>query len=402
MEIATSLTLVIGILVAMGATAVILVFLTDFTTYRGYRGVRRQVRELAKTLNGTIFRDGGDLAMVGRHARFPVSVRFSNNDNTPELVIRLSAPPMPLNLSAVPKTSEQRKTKLLRTANAFLNSSYVISSDDAALATTLLETGSATADLRQLCCSGRNFVVLAAEYLEVLELTLSDGEVSRHVLDHIQAMASLVAIAEELPGSKPGGIPVMRRERHLLVRIATAVAIFVAIAGLLATTRSVNAPVAVAAAPHSDISPKDMPAIPGSSDWRVATAEDFDPAGVSWLRENGRYPSGRLPADFFSVGTQRDVAYVLTRADKSFRLVLLVNGVVKCDVTYPSIAVAARVSKDDLGSIKWKDQSSVDSEGDGILLVLNKDDVGSGLVVFFQGRALASARPLDYPTISLQ
>src|SRR5437868_7360111 len=103
MEISTSLSLVLGILVVMGATAVVLCVLTDFTTYRGYRRLRRDVRSLAKSLNGTIFRDGGDLAIVGRHTRFPASVRFSNNDNTPELVIRLSVPPLPINLSVVPK-----------------------------------------------------------------------------------------------------------------------------------------------------------------------------------------------------------------------------------------------------------------------------------------------------------
>jgi len=402
MEISTSLSLVLGILVAMGATAVILCILTDFTTYRGYRRLRRQVRSLAKNLNGTIFRDGGDLAIIGRHARFPVCVRFSNNDNTPELVIRLSAPPLPINLSAVPKGAEQRRTRLVRTTDSFLNSSFAISSDDVPLATTFLENGTATANLRQVCCSGRNFVVLAAQYMEVLELTVSDSDVCSHVIDHLKAMADLVTIAEQLPGAKPGKIPVIPHERHLLVRFATAAAVFVAISGLLATTRSVDAPVTEASTPQSDIWPKDAAAIPGISDWRVATADDFDADAVAWLKENDQSPSGRVPLDLSSQDTDRDVAYVLTRSDRTFRLVLLVNGVVKCDVTYPTVAVAARIRKDDLNSIKWKDQSPPESDGDGLMLLMGKDDPASGLVLFLRGGALASARPVDYRSIRME
>jgi hypothetical protein len=403
MDVSTSLSLVLGILVALGATAIILFFLTDFATYRGYRQIRRQIREIAKAVDGTIFRDGGDLAIVGRHDRFPISVRFSNNDNTPELVVRLSAPPMPLSLSVVPKNAEQRRTRFVRTTDLYLNQWYSISADDVGVATTFLETSTATADLRQLCCSGRNFIVLATQYLEVLELTLSATDVTHHVLDHIRSMASLVAIAEQLPGAKPGAIPVIPRERHLLVRIATAAAIFVAISGLLATTRSAGAPItAEAAVPQSEVWPKDAAEIPGLSQWHVATGEDFHAAGLAWLRDNRLTASGRLAADFFSEGTDRDVAYILTRADKSFRFVLLVNGVLKCDVTYPSVAIAARIPKYDLSSIKWKEASPPEAEGDAILLVLNGEDPESGLVIFFRGQALASAHPADYRSIRLE
>jgi len=118
-------------------------------------------------------------------------------------------------------------------------------------------------------------------------------------------------------------------------------------------------------------------------------------------RQQAQAPSGRLQADFSGTTSGNDVAYVLRRNDGAFRLVMLVENRIVCDVNYRHIEGAAVIRKDQLASTSWADGRTHTPDGDGVLLILDPNDPASALVLFEQAGALVSVRPADYHSLIL-
>jgi hypothetical protein len=135
----------------------------------------------------------------------------------------------------------------------------------------------------------------------------------------------------------------------------------------------------------------------------VATAEDYAPAAVAWLRRHRVTAAGRVEADFSGAGGTRDAAYVLIdQEDGSRRVALVAGGVNRYDATFPEIALAARVRKGVLGAIQWVGEPPGTPDGDGLLLVRQANDRASGLVLFVKGDRVISAAPQDYQLIIVE
>jgi hypothetical protein len=145
-----------------------------------------------------------------------------------------------------------------------------------------------------------------------------------------------------------------------------------------------------------------MTHILGVDGWRAATADDFDPNAVAWLRDSGAPVSGRIPADFSGRGKDEDAAYVLVRSDGIRRVVLLANGEDRYDVRYPEIAIAARVPRSSVRAIHWLGTAPVAIDGDGLLIVRSADDPRSGLVLFVSRNRIVTAVPQDYQALTPQ
>ena len=58
----------------------------------GYDEIRQEVPRIASALKAEMFRAGNDLVLVGNFNRRPTQVRFSYDENTPGLNIRMQAP----------------------------------------------------------------------------------------------------------------------------------------------------------------------------------------------------------------------------------------------------------------------------------------------------------------------
>jgi hypothetical protein len=111
----------------------------------------------------------------------------------------------------------------------------------------------------------------------------------------------------------------------------------------------------------------------------------------------------RVEGDFSGTGTGRDAVYVLRRiTGDGYRIVLMIKGEDRYDVTYDSLAVVARFPKSLIDSTEWRGFKPDSVDGDGILLVLKADDPTAAVVLFTQGKRVISAAPGDYLHMNLQ
>jgi hypothetical protein len=406
MDRTAELTLVVIILCLTGAAIPVIALLRDEYLYRGYQELRSELRALASELKGQVTRRGDDLIVSGIHSGFPVELCVSKSDYTPALAIKLLTAPLLFNIRIKPRTDKQaEKGSRLAMSDAYLNERFAAYADgpETELAGFLVDGTAARKELRRLCWSGRNYVFVTPQHVELLEPKLADSAFVAHCLDVVGGVARLAILAQELVG-KAGNRPTVRRQRYLLRRAATGIAAAVALVALWAAGGS-PAPAWIRTSirtPAQGVFPQDASHISGVANWRVAGAEDFDPFTINWFRQHGQRPSGRLLGDFSGAANGRDVAYVLKRADGSFRVVMLIRDSVAYDGTFSKLQFAAVIPKDRFSSLRWVDAPPASPpSGDGLLIVMRDYGEPSALVLYREAGVLHSARAADYESIQL-
>jgi len=407
MDLALALTIVTSILLITFVTAPVISLIADRRLFKGYRDLRSELRYIAEVLKGSISRRENDLLVSALHSGgFPVEARFSNDEYRPALIVRLMTPPLPFGFSVRPKRNAgSLEWGPVSVNNTYLSARFAIVADNPGIAALFLDDETAAEDLLQLCWSGSNHFSMTAQQVELLEPTLPNSAEGVHCLNQIRAMARLVARAEEMPGARSGQAQRVKKNRHLMVRTAGAIAAVVTIAALwsvgIAPTSTLPAPARASGKPVQSVPAQDASRIRGLVGWRMADVGDFGAPAVQWLQQQARNPSGRLQADFSGTARGGDVAYILRRDDGAFRLVMLVDNRIACDVNYRHIEGAAVIRRDQLASASWVDGRTRTPDGDGILVILDPNDTTSALVLFEESRALVSARPADYRNLIL-
>lgn len=146
--------------------------------------------------------------------------------------------------------------------------------------------------------------------------------------------------------------------------------------------------------------PEALREIPDLAGFRVARAQDFAPQSVSWLSQWRLQASGLIPGNY--AGSVESRAYVLLGKDGSWRVVIVGDGQVRCDVRYQAIAIAARVPKEFIRSIQWEGPAPLRTDRDGLLIVRAAADPSSAVVLLLQGNEVVSgSRPVDYRQVPL-
>jgi hypothetical protein len=139
--------------------------------------------------------------------------------------------------------------------------------------------------------------------------------------------------------------------------------------------------------------------IPEINDYRLATAADFDPDPVLWLTHSGKPVGGTIRGAFSGFGESR--AYVMMGNNKTWRILIMTDGTLRCDAQYKSVAIAVRVPKETIANIEWADSPPTDVDGDGLLVVRSAKDTTSGVVLFLSGDRVVSGTPVDYRLLLL-
>lgn len=138
-----------------------------------------------------------------------------------------------------------------------------------------------------------------------------------------------------------------------------------------------------------------MPRVPG---FRLAIKADFDPEAVAWLQNEGQQASGKILGDY--TGSGEYPAYLWVGKDKSWQVVIPAPAQKRCDVSLPSVAIAARVSKESINRIQW-DGPAPEPSGDGLLIVRSAKDPASGVIFSLRGNDIVGSRPADYRQVPL-
>ncbi len=393
------------IIAGLSVVGVITAFVRSQMIYHGYGEIMNDIRRLGLTVHGEIFRDRGDVVASGIYERLLVSIRFSNDERTPGLNVRMQAPATFL-LSVVPAEAQvgEGGRHVIKTEDEQFDIRFTIRTDQPTQAEMFINKQT-TKLLQQLACSKNTYVSFGKGAIELSELVIPTHNTAEHVTEHLSAMAKVSEALRSMPGSEQVEVVGFERKTYRAARVAIVVGILVALLSVFAATRvPSHEPVSgINQTLSSGILPADAPRVPNAQGWHAATVDDLDGSAVNWLRANHQQPSGRIPGDFSGHGTGLDVVYLLVSQDGLRRVVLLADNENRYDTKFPYIGLAARVPKGSLNSIQWvggKGPEAVD--GDGILLVRQKDNAASAIVLFLSGRTIVSASPVNYQSINLE
>lgn len=399
MGLHSPLQIALWIVAGLAGIGVVITYLRTRMTYAGYEDIVSDIRKLGSSLGGEIFRDGADVVISGEWEKHAVVVRFSNQENTPGLNIRMpAAATFQLSVVAAGVQPTEGPRTPVKTVDDMFDARFTTRTDQPMNARLLL-TKNVTNMLHKLACSKNTYIAVGNGSIEQSELVIPSPGTAAHVIDHLKSMATLAKSLRELPGSEKVKLYTVERERHVLARVVMTVGVVVAVMSIVAAMK-VPPRAAESGANQSlvnGILPIDATYINDVQLWHAATAGELDAAGAEMMRSFGIEPSGKVPGDYSGTENGQDVAYLLVNAAGKRRVVIIANHANKYDTMYPAVGFIARIPKDSVSSIEWKkNQGPGQVDGDGILIVRQADDPGSGVAMFLKGDALVSASPASW------
>ena len=324
---------------------------------RGYGEIARDVRLLATAIHGKTDRDGEDIVLRGTAHSWPVSVRFSQSDLKPGLNIRMSVP-SDITLFCIPRSQEHEVGRVpLHSADPMFEARFRISTNHPSEARIVFSPDAELVEVEKLCASVSTLLALENRTLELSELVLPEDGVYEHVLGQIERMVKIVDATAQMPGAAAKASSGFARPWNWFRTAYVGLPILLVLSILL-LARSHNAPSAPATlAPDPvGISRDEAAQISDIQQWRLAQPMDFEPFGLSWLRQQGVRLAGRIPVSFTNSATG-GVAYVLKRKDgadrRSTRLVMFVDGQLRLDLALPEVGIVARIPVEAIESIQW-------------------------------------------------
>ena len=391
------------------AVGVIIVMFRKSSTFSGYTDVASDAQRIQRAVKGETFRDGSDLVVSGSQDKLPVQVRFSYDENTPGLSIRLSAPAN-FSLTITPKGSQAagEGKNLVRTGDDMFDARFTTKTDHMAQAKMFLGGKQASMLLQKLCCSPKTFVAIGKGFVELSELVIPTPYTSAHIIDHVQNMSKLALQLQAMPGAETVKIEAYKREgSSMAAKAAVVLALLGGLAYFLYEARrpdtsltELKARAGSSSLPEG-VFPLDAQKLGPLDGWRLVTSDDFDPDTLAWARGQGVKVQGRVEGDFSGKGNPRDVAYIFTDGASTTRIAIIAEDQLVSDVHYPKLAVAARYSKYNWNNTQWVAPPATPA-GDGLLIVARKDDPKSGMVLFWNGRRIDNAVPENYQRVNLQ
>lgn len=402
----------LGFFVALGAAVLVVVLglvaeaLVRHRRVRGYPEIAGAILALAKALRGEVDRDGNDILLRVNVQQWPVLVRVSSSDGEPGLNVRTPVEAK-LGLYCVARSkTDGPHPEALFTGNVQFDNRFRVTMSDPFLGSMLLQTEPVLTLLQRLCCSPKTFLSMEDKYLEISELTIPDRDLAAHVSEHISDLARLAHITRTVAGTSASHIKPYHKRRNWLRTVYAAAAVVLVGVGLWIGRPA--GPVK-AAEVHSSIVRPQIPAadaalIPNLDNFRLLESGDCSVDALAYLEQQGLRPDGHIAASFS--GTDTGSAYVLINKQSegpTVRVVLIVGQQVRYDASMAHLDVAARIPKSQLTGIEWKGRPPLgEPNGDGLLLVRDYANPGSGTVLYFSGVRLISANPKDFHAIALQ
>ncbi len=377
-------------------------YFSDLRRMAGYYPLREDILALTRYLQGEFFRDGDDVVVSGNIRGQRAYVRFSRRENAPAAILHLNAPAT-FNLSIVPKNSPNTEGgEKIRTGNDAIDARWNVRSEDANAAKLFLATGPAITEIKKLCGSGKTFLSVDSTGIELDELVLPDDGAADHLIGQFKSMTTIAGQLAAMPGGWMKKVEAVRPERPTrkilaFAMIAAGVVLVVISAAQYERARQFAAAASGYGGTAQGIPFEEESRIPNMDGWRLATSADFDPDLVNWMEKQHVKATGRVEGDFVggsSIGT--DHAYLLVNSAGARRLVVLVEKEVKLDRDFSSVALFAKVPKNDINSLKVSTGATPNGESDGLLVVRDKSDVHSGIVLSFHQGTPISMIPDDY------
>jgi len=396
------LKLVVAIALATPVAGIIVEFLGRVLRLRGYSSIRADIDAIARFLSGQIHRTDGDITIKGRMESLPVTVTLSNSDSRPAVHIQVPAVGN-VSFFCLPKGQESG-APAVEVSDSHLAEQFSLSSNQPQMAKIIFLTPALMTEVRTLCRGSGTLLSLKQGKLEFSEMFLSKDRVCERILGSLQAIVKLSAASAHVPGAEPYRARPDRSWNWFRAAYFSVPVLVVAVA--IGISRQSHADPPHVSTTPAGIAEADASKIPDLQLWRVGASSDFDSEAAAWLQAKESEPTGEIHGSFAGT-SQSDSAYVLRSLPNSgtqgSRLVVLVNGEVRYDLTLPELALATRIPKDSISSIEWSGRPPLSKpDGDGILLVRRYQDPSTAMVIYASGVQIITARPKNFRTIQLR
>jgi hypothetical protein len=372
------------------------------TLYRGYEQIAEAAGQIASGLKADTFRDGEDLVIAGSFQNSPAIVRFSYNQNTPGLHIVMHAPATFDLLLSPKKVNTSRGRMVVRTGNSSLDSRFNARTDHPTQTRMLFNDKAALLHLEKLCCSTNTDFAVSSGSLELNELSVP-AYPARHIMEHLESLDVLAKVVAKMPGAHEITLEPVKQERRTWIYHALGAMLLLSIAVALFSRPEKNSP-NVQPPPHyvpAGMEPLDAEHLQRLEGWRLAGSDDFSPAAIQFLERHNLKPIGQIKGDFVGRGNPADSAYLLIDPQGKRRISILAGGISIYDSIFDAVDLIAVVPRANLASVQWTTDKNLESDGDGLLLVKDVNDPGSGLVLVVRNKQIDSSRPLDFTAINL-
>lgn len=377
------------------------------TALAGYDDIRAEVPRIASALKAEMFRDGNDLVLTGNFNGRPTQVRFSYDENTPGLNIRMQAP-VSFTFSVVPKGARATEGRVLvRTGNDMFDAKFNSRTDHPTQAKMLIGGRAALQHLEKLCCSQKTYVTLTRGSIEMSELIIPVPYTGRHVLDHIESMAIVAKAVSEIPGAESVKVVPYEREKSTPVfRIALVIGAVVAILGVFMIKPGGDTNLKAAAANDKVISiegvdPVEALKMQDVLSWHAMRAEEYDPDIAGLARGLGMEANGRINLDVDG-DAQQDVAYLMRDSTQDqTRLIIFSDGNRVYSSGYANVVGALPVAKGSFDSINWRVKPPRSSANQGIMLFRKKNDQLVPMILYIEGTNVVTGIPANWRDVPL-
>jgi hypothetical protein len=372
----------------------------------GYDEIRAEVPRIASTLRAEMFRDGNDLVLAGNYNRRPIQVRFSYDENTPGLNIRMQAP-VSFTFSVVPKGARATEGRVLvRTGNDMFDAKFASRTDHPTQAKMLVGGRAALQNLEKLCCSQKTYVTLTRGSIEMSELIIPTPYTGRHVLDHIESMAIVAKAVDEIPGAESVKIVPYEREKSTPVfRLALVIGAVVAALGVFMIKPGGETNLKAAAANDKvvtieGVDPVEALKMQDVLGWHAMRSDEYDPDIAGLRRGIGMDANGRMTLDLDG-DDQQDVVYLMRDNANQTRLMIFSDGNRVYSAGYANVVGALPVAKGNVDSIKWKVKPRTTSPNQGIMIFRKKNDQPDPMIFYVNGHDVVTGIPANWRDVPI-
>ena len=395
------------------ATAVILAVdaIQRARMFRGYEEIKADARQIATLLRGETARYDHDVVIAGNFGAFPVVVRFSQDANTPGLILQMTAPAT-FDLQLSPKTAPEVSGKTaIKTGMVGLDTRFNTSTGQAVQAKVFVTDPAVGGQMEQLCCSSQTFLVIESGGIELTEM-LIPVDTARHVRSHMVAMEALARSLERMPGADSIRITPWRNQRSWVIRGAIAVGAIVLLA-LMFQQRGMNQGAIqekqALAAPAGDLPLAMARNIPHLENWTMIGAGNFSDAASLFFRDRGLPASGHVEGRFSSPDetgaaagdNPPESAFLLSNSKGQKRVIIMAGMTPGYDAVYYHVDLIAVIPAQNLEGVKWSVAPPEPLRGgDGLLVVENADDPSASIVLLRRGRQTYAGHPQDFTKIN--
>lgn len=415
------LVIVVSILTVTAVAAFVAAFVRERKTFAGYEEIQPDIQALKNRLNAEVFRDGTDLVISGSDKNTPVVVRFSYAENTPGMNIRLHAPST-MNMAVIPKNSQFYFPENLRlnvnSPDDQFNSRFLTRADDGSAARMFFMGRSIVKELQKALCSSRTTLNITHGSLELTETTIPEPNTGRHALSHIESLMAMSAVLAQMPGAQLSQVMKPEVPKRLLTKSAIAIGAVAALLSIIGAARQMQTP-PTAPKPTDKYSVEqrgagvtaiDAQVITELENFRVVNPNEMDAGVVSWMRDRGVEPQGRLPLDLKITKTEEgkstaqgadssDVAYLLTDPQGKRRVVVLNAGRVVFDARNFGEVSLVRVPAGNIP--RSTGVNSPVPEGDGLLLV-EPTNPEKSLLMYMSGNTITNRPEPNWTQVDIR